>query len=65
MWKTRRETLADARRLDGPQFIRWPRSMLMWATCYREALALLRPLMAKYLLDVRLSQMLRGWPVSG
>lgn len=31
------------------QFIRWLRSMLLRATCYREALALLRPLMQKYL----------------
>ena len=31
------------------QFIRWLRSVLVRATCYREALALLRPLMAKYL----------------
>ena len=31
------------------QFIRWLRSMLIRATCYREALALLRPLMEKYL----------------
>jgi len=31
------------------QFIRWLRSMLLPATCYREALALLRPLMKKYL----------------
>ena len=31
------------------QFIRWLRSMLLRATCYREALALLRPLMLKYL----------------
>jgi hypothetical protein len=31
------------------QFIRWLRSMLLRATCYREALALLRPLMEKYL----------------
>lgn len=31
------------------QFIRWLRSMLLRATCYREALAQLRPLMLKYL----------------
>lgn len=31
------------------QFIRWIRSMLVRATCYRDALALLRPLMEKYL----------------
>ena len=31
------------------QFIRWLRSHLMRATCYRKALALLRPLMAQYL----------------
>ena len=31
------------------QFIRWLRSMLLRATCYGEALALLRPLMEKYL----------------
>jgi hypothetical protein len=31
------------------QFIRWLRSMILRATCYREALALLRPLMEKYL----------------
>lgn len=31
------------------QFIRWLRSMLARATCYRQALALLRPLMEKYL----------------
>ena len=31
------------------QFIRWLRSMLLRTTCYREALALLRPLMEKYL----------------
>ena len=31
------------------QFIRWLRTALMRATCYRESLALLRPLMAKYL----------------
>ena len=30
------------------QFIRWLRSMLLRATCYREALALLRPLTEKY-----------------
>ena len=30
------------------QFIRWLRSHLMLATCYRAALALLRPLMAQY-----------------
>ena len=31
------------------QFIRWLRSHLMLATCYRQALALLRPLMTQYL----------------
>jgi hypothetical protein len=31
------------------QFIRWLRSMLQRATCYRGDLALLRPLMEKYL----------------
>ena len=31
------------------RFIRWLRSMLLRATCYREALTLLRPLMEKYL----------------
>lgn len=31
------------------QFIRWLRSMLLRATCYTEALALLRPLMEKYI----------------
>jgi hypothetical protein len=31
------------------QFIRWLRTALMRATCYRESLALLRPLMEKYL----------------
>ena len=30
------------------QFIRWLRSMLLGSTCYREALALLRPLTEKY-----------------
>ena len=30
------------------QFIRWLRSMLLRATCYREAMALLRPLMEKH-----------------
>jgi len=31
------------------QFIRWLRSMLLRATCYRQSLALLRPLMLNYL----------------
>ena len=31
------------------QFIRWLRSMLLRATCYRESLAHLRPLMEKHL----------------
>jgi hypothetical protein len=31
------------------QFIRWLRSMLLRATCYRESLTLLRPLMAKHI----------------
>ncbi len=31
------------------QFIRWLRSMLIRATCYRDALALLRPLMERYI----------------